>query len=124
MRNDGTPGAAQLTTGLIIGDNTKINSGDTGKFATNDVYEEARIDPAMLKQLGNRPLQIQFKSAATISHRGGGAGAMTYAPQTYLQSVWVGKNGSIGAFAMSDVTLAFEYSIVMRNLPDDEKTEG
>lgn len=124
MRNDGTPGAAQLTTGLIIGDETKIDSGETDKFATNDTFQEVRVDKAIIEQYGNRPLQLMFKSPATVSHRGGGSGAMSYAPQTFLQSVWIAKDGSIGAMAMDDVTAAFEYSIVVRDLPHDEKIEG
>lgn len=120
-RNDGTPGAAPLTTGLLI-DGNKINSGDVGSvaMAANDTFYSVAVDPQLLKQLGQRAIEVKVKSTVILKYQGGGAGEASLGVLTSYQTLWVDKNGTVGALSTADRTTAIEYMIVMRNLPRDE----
>ena len=120
-RNDGTPGAAPLTHGLLVAGN-KINSGAVASaFAVNDTLYNVSIDPDVLKKLGdNIVIQVLVKSPAIVSYRGGLAGIASLAAQTFYQPIWIGKDGACGQWQISDRTAILEYMLILRKRPASE----
>lgn len=135
-RVDVAPGLNPLTNGLQIYITDRwvdVGSGEASKFAVNDTFYAARIDP---KKFGKRtvPHQLLFKTPTTLKYSStdgktdpptaAAGGIATFDTQTFYQALWCGKGGNLGKLALADVTQIFEYQVVMRELPYDERPEN
>lgn len=121
-RNDGTPGEVQLSTGLIVG-GKRIDSEDQASkaFLLNNTLYDVHIDPKFLGK-GTKAIELRFRATHNVYHQGGGAGLTLFFPQTFYQSVWIGPHGHVGKLSIFNNTSLFWYSIILRNLPENEKT--
>lgn len=136
MRSDNTPGVPPMTNGLLIAQNDgfkKVNSGETAGFNGDSVLRRVKVDPKLLTT-GLRPVQLLVKAPTVITYSSGDGktspptaalgGLATIEAQGFYQPIWAGPEGDFGFMSVGDDTQIFEYMLIMRRLPEDEKTEG